>query len=220
MSKQQLTASPSLKSLRFLDRLIRLVVGALLDVVMRVLKVISMSLFEWRETFFCALPDSFFGKKLRSLHYALKFRLNHFPAVYRMAKIYGDKRKLFLGKRFECGEYVEINFCRSNGLYIGNDVAIAQGSYIRAGNHKFDRLDMPINKQGHEAASILYKGKEYSIVIEDDVWIGAKAIILSGTKIGTGSVVAAGAVVSIDVPPYSVVAGNPARIIMSRKENG
>lgn len=56
-----------------------------------------------------------------------------------------------------------------------------------------------------------------SLVIDDDVWIGARVIILKGcTKIGRGSVIGAGSVVTHDVPPYSVVAGNPAKIIKKR----
>jgi acetyltransferase-like isoleucine patch superfamily enzyme len=57
------------------------------------------------------------------------------------------------------------------------------------------------------------------IVIEDDCWIAANSIILDGVTIGRGSVVAAGAVVSKSVPPYSVVAGVPARIIKSRNNS-
>ena len=63
-----------------------------------------------------------------------------------------------------------------------------------------------------------YNGKEYSIVIEDDVWIGAKVIVVSGTKIGRGSVVAAGSVVSGEIPPYSIVVGNPGRVMFNRQK--
>ncbi|MDQ7799461.1 MAG: DapH/DapD/GlmU-related protein [Candidatus Edwardsbacteria bacterium] len=54
-------------------------------------------------------------------------------------------------------------------------------------------------------------------VIEDDVWIGAQAIILPGVRIGRGAIVAAGAVVTKDVEPYAIVGGNPARLIKRRK---
>lgn len=54
------------------------------------------------------------------------------------------------------------------------------------------------------------------ITLGHDVWIGARAIILSGVSIGTGAVVAAGAIVTKDVPPYAIVGGNPARIIKKR----
>ncbi|NLG26918.1 MAG: acyltransferase, partial [Chloroflexi bacterium] len=56
------------------------------------------------------------------------------------------------------------------------------------------------------------------IVIEDDCWIASGAIVLAGVTIGRGSVVAAGSVVTHDVPPYSVVAGMPARVLRSRRD--
>jgi serine acetyltransferase len=54
------------------------------------------------------------------------------------------------------------------------------------------------------------------IIIENDVWIGAKATIMSGVRIGNGAIVAAGSVVSKDVPPYAIVAGNPAKVVKYR----
>ena len=54
-------------------------------------------------------------------------------------------------------------------------------------------------------------------IIEDDVWIGARSIILPGRKIGEGSIVAAGSVVTKDVEPFSIVGGNPAKLIKFRK---
>lgn len=57
-----------------------------------------------------------------------------------------------------------------------------------------------------------------SIVIKDDVWVGANSLILSGVTIGQGAVVAAGSVVTKDVPPYAIVGGNPAKIIRYRFE--
>lgn len=54
------------------------------------------------------------------------------------------------------------------------------------------------------------------VVIEDDVWVGTRAIILAGVTIGRGAVVAAGAVVTKSVPPYAIVGGNPARILRMR----
>lgn len=63
------------------------------------------------------------------------------------------------------------------------------------------------------------KDKLRSISIEDDVWIGARAIILPGVTIAKGSIVGAGSVVTKSFPPYSVIAGNPARIVKSRLPN-
>ncbi len=64
-----------------------------------------------------------------------------------------------------------------------------------------------------EVSESISKG---NIIIEDDVWIGCRAIILSGVRIGQGAVIAAGAVVTKDIPPYAIVAGNPAKIIRYR----
>ncbi len=57
------------------------------------------------------------------------------------------------------------------------------------------------------------------VTIEDDVWIGTRVIILPGLTIGRGSILGAGTVVTKDIPPFSVVVGNPGRIVKNRKEN-
>ena len=79
---------------------------------------------------------------------------------------------------------------------------------IIATNHVCDRTDIPMNAQG---------AVERMITIEDDVWIGYGAIILGGVTIGNGSIVAAGAVVTTDVQPYTIVGGVPAQSIKCRK---
>jgi acetyltransferase-like isoleucine patch superfamily enzyme len=90
---------------------------------------------------------------------------------------------------------------------IGNNVLIGPNVVINTGNHTFADPNIPIVKQGHTSEKI---------VIGDDVWIGANAIILKGVNIGKGSVVAAGAVVTKSVEPYTVVAGVPAKKIKDR----
>jgi len=77
-------------------------------------------------------------------------------------------------------------------------------------NHRFDRIDIPMIEQGNTEPK--------PVVIEDDVWIAARSIILPGVTIGKGAVIAAGAVVTKDVPPYTVVGGVPARKIKLRIE--
>lgn len=84
---------------------------------------------------------------------------------------------------------------------IGSRVNLAQGVVVTALNHNFAYSDRPIDEQGITTRQV---------VIEDDVWIGANAVILPGVTVGRHSVVAAGAVVSKDVPPHSLVAGVPA----------
>lgn len=109
------------------------------------------------------------------------------------------------------GENVSINLnCilyGHGGLTIGNNVMIAASTIIVPGNHRIDDLDVPIRSQGYS---------QKGIVIGDDVWIGAGCLILDGVEIGSGSVVGAGSVVTGNVAPYTVVAGNPARVLRAR----
>ena len=93
---------------------------------------------------------------------------------------------------------------------------IADGvKFVTGGNHFADRLlTFPVG-------SIYNIGKDdgYTkgpIIVEDDVWIATNALILSGVTIGRGAIVAAGAVVVKDVPPYAIVGGNPAKILKYR----
>ncbi len=93
------------------------------------------------------------------------------------------------------------------GLEIGNNVLISPDVIIYPQNHIFDDPEIPIWKQGISTEGIR---------IEDDVWIGAGAIILDGVTIGKGSVIGAGAVVTKDIPPYCVAIGAPAVVIKKR----
>ena len=87
---------------------------------------------------------------------------------------------------------------------IGNNCCTGQGTIITALIHNFEDTNKRINEQGVSVKPI---------VIEDDVMIGANASIMPGVRIGTHSIVAAGAVVTKDVPPHSLVAGVPAKLI-------
>ena len=87
---------------------------------------------------------------------------------------------------------------------IGSHVNLAQGITVTALNHNFSDTNKRIDEQGVSTNPV---------TIEDDVWIGANAVILPGVTIGEHSVVAAGAVVTKDVPPHSLVAGVPAKVI-------
>lgn len=87
---------------------------------------------------------------------------------------------------------------------IGNNVNLAQGVTVTALNHNFDDVTKRIDEQGITTKEV---------VIGDDVWIGANAVVLPGVHIGRHVVVAAGAVVTKDVPDYTLVGGVPAKII-------
>lgn len=113
---------------------------------------------------------------------------------------------------------IEVNYWGSNneGLEIGNFVSIAKDvKFILGGNHEISTFTtypfkvMTLKKE-KEALS---KGK---IIVKDDVWIGMNSLILSGVVINQGAIVAAGSVITKDVPPYAIVGGNPAKILKYR----
>jgi acetyltransferase-like isoleucine patch superfamily enzyme len=87
---------------------------------------------------------------------------------------------------------------------IGNNVILAQNIVMSGLNHTYTDINMPIEAQSVTTATI---------IVEDDCWIAANAVLTAGVTIGKHSVVAGGAVVTKSVPPFSVVAGNPAKVI-------
>ena len=95
------------------------------------------------------------------------------------------------------------------GISIGDNVSIAEGTSIISFEHNYDDISVPIKDQG-----ITRK----PINIAEDVWIGARATVLSGIEVKHGSIIAAGAVVTSDVKEYSIVGGVPAKEIKSRKK--
>ncbi len=92
-------------------------------------------------------------------------------------------------------------------VLIGENVIMGQHVSFHAENHNYDRTDIPIKEQGT---------RRIGIVIEDDCWVGSNAIFLDGCHVGRGCVIAAGSIVRGEIPPYSVAAGAPARVIKSR----
>jgi len=128
-------------------------------------------------------------------------------AIIRPSNIYGGEigEGLKIGDNSNIGPYSYIG-C-SGYIEIGNNVMISPRVSIYAENHVFNRTDITIKEQGVE--------KQF-VKIEDDCWIASNSIILAGVTIGKGSVIAAGSIVTKDVPPYSVVAGVPAQIIKQR----
>ncbi len=87
---------------------------------------------------------------------------------------------------------------------IGNDVMFAQNVVLSGLNHGYEDIDTPPSLQPIQTKPI---------IIEDDVWVGANAVITAGVTVGKHSVVAAGCVVIKNVPPYSIVGGNPGRLL-------
>jgi maltose O-acetyltransferase len=136
-------------------------------------------------------------------------------------------RPLFkhFGKNVDIGPRVEFYNLRSSqigdnsgiGAYsqvgtvkIGSNVMMGTRCLLISQNHRFADLSRPMREQGFQEDTL--------IVIEDDVWIGSNVIILPGIRVQHGSVIGAGAVVTKDVEAYTIVAGNPARVVGRRLE--
>jgi virginiamycin A acetyltransferase len=121
------------------------------------------------------------------------------------------------------GKYTIINgpnttiYSKINAITIGNFCSIAKDVVIQEYNHKHDKLStFYLEKNlfgGKDSGDVESKGP---ILIGNDVWIGMKVIILSGVSIGDGAIIAAGSVVTKDIPPYAIVGGNPAKVIKFR----
>jgi acetyltransferase-like isoleucine patch superfamily enzyme len=116
---------------------------------------------------------------------------------------------VFLYRDVEIGDHVLVGmYSTIHHCDFGSYVVAAEGCRFLSGSryHNFDRTDVPMAVQG---------GKLRRVRVGDDCWIGANAIVMR--DVGPGSIVGAGAVVTAPVEPYTVVAGNPARIIRRRK---
>ena len=155
----------------------------------------------------------------------------HCPSIRNTYKGISERIRYFLVKGYirSCGKYVNIqpkatiarrvcigdysgvgrNCLIQGGVTIGSHVMMGPEVYIYTQNHNFKRIDITMDKQGWSA--------EKPVVIEDDVWIGSRVTILPGVTIGQGCIIGASAVVTKSCPPYSIVAGNPAVVVKSRK---
>ncbi|HRE41226.1 MAG TPA: acyltransferase [Ignavibacteria bacterium] len=129
-----------------------------------------------------------------------KFELGEYSTIEDFATVNNGVGDVIIGVKTRIG----LGNVIIGPVQIGNNVMLAQNIVLSGLNHSYENIEIPIMNQQ------VTKSK---IIIEDDCWIGANSIILSGIQIGKHSVVAGGSVVTKNVPPYSVVAGNPAKIL-------
>jgi acetyltransferase-like isoleucine patch superfamily enzyme len=135
-----------------------------------------------------------------------------------MVNNYFDTCLVSVGKE-TYGELNVVTFSDKHRLYIGNYVSIAQNvAFLLDAEHHINHISsFPFKVKVLHTVSSESFGKG-DIAVDDDVWIGYGATIMSGVHIGQGAIVAGGAVVTKDVPPYAVVGGIPAKIIKFRFE--
>ncbi|MEY3221354.1 MAG: hypothetical protein RLZZ203_210 [Cyanobacteriota bacterium] len=119
-----------------------------------------------------------------------------------------DNTSIYIGEN----TYIAPGVCIAGqgDIHIGKNCLIAANSGIYANNHVFTDLSLPVKQQGTTREGI---------IIEDDCWLGHGVTVLDGVKIGKGSIIGAGAVVSKNIPPYSIAVGVPAKVIKDRVVN-
>ncbi|ADR35055.1 transferase hexapeptide repeat containing protein [Sulfuricurvum kujiense DSM 16994] len=117
-----------------------------------------------------------------------------------------DDGVLVIGNNFSMNTNTQLG-ASGGKIVIGDDCSIGPNCVLRAADHEFSNPDIPFNQQGH---------KYGEIIIENDVWIASNCVITANTAIGTGSVIAAGSVVTKDVESFSVMGGVPAKLIKKR----
>jgi len=127
--------------------------------------------------------------------------------IKRFTTIVSYDGQIAIGNRVSIGEACIIY--GHGGVRIGDNSIIGPNVILPASMHICDELDTPIRFQGETA-----KG----IVIGENVWVGARAVIFDGVVVGDGAIVGAGAVVTKDVPPKTIVVGVPAKVIKKRCE--
>jgi len=149
--------------------------------------------------------------------------------AYNIGRLHGRRLRLYLYRRI--GMKIGKDCMIRRGVYLGspNELELGDGSFVgRAslyctGGVKIGRNvnvsdGAVIITAKHDVNSPSFEAKYEPITIEDWVWVATNAIVLAGVTIGEGAIVAAGAVVTKDVPAYSVVGGNPAKVIGDRKK--
>jgi acetyltransferase-like isoleucine patch superfamily enzyme len=129
-----------------------------------------------------------------------KFELGDFSTIEDFCTINNGVGPVIIGRESRIGMSNVI----IGPVTIGNCVIFAQNIVMSGLNHSYEDISLPISKQKETTALI---------TVEDECWIGANAVITAGVTIGKHSVVAAGSVVTKNIPPYSVAVGNPARVI-------
>lgn len=153
---------------------------------------------------------------------------NHVTLKFAVRKnvVFGHNLHVGPGSVVEAPDYLSIG----DDVYIGKNCTIecdgSIGNHVLIANmvgligrydHDYSVIGVPV-RQSPWIGDLDYDGpgKGLKIVVEDDVWIGYGAILLSGIKVGRGAIIAAGSVVTRDVPRYTIVAGTPAKVLNHR----
>lgn len=184
----------------------------------------------WLQAILCALPGRT-GSRLRSLWFRRRCKGSGRLNIDQGCEIVGATAievvsgRVFLGSgcyfNADGGRIIlhdmaafnvrcHINASVGGTIRIGKNCMIGPAVLMRTTNHRFDRLDVVMQQQGHTIGDI---------TLEDDVWLGGNVSVMSGVTIGTGAVIGAGAVVTKDIPSRAIAVGAPAEVIRYRGNN-
>lgn len=132
-------------------------------------------------------------------------KLSYNVSVHEYAILKSKGGDISVGKNTFISSFVNIS--AQGDVSIGENVMLANGCRLESGTHGFHDLDLPMKEQ---------RAHSHGIVIGDDCWLGAGVTVVENVRIGEGSVIGAGSVVTKDIPPFSIAAGVPARVIRTR----
>ena len=152
------------------------------------------------------LPNGSIISNIKNVTIGSNFKIS--PNCYLFAQEKPGDSQIIIGDNVGLNYNVMLNANCGGLIKLGENISIGPYTVMRASNHNFKDITIPIRKQGHIPGVI---------EIQNNVWIGAHVVILPNVMIGHSSVIGAGSIVNKDIPAFSVVAGNPARIIKSRK---
>lgn len=184
---------------------------------MKLLRAVGDEINGWLAFVVVMWPSTPIGYAMRRTYWRRKTGTREI-IVARGAQLTGCEF-MSVGEHNAIGEGVEFVADGTDGLkvHIGSNILFARGVYLRSANHGLGDRARPIVEQANVSKRVAFRGTAYAIVIEDDAWIGANAVIVSGAHIGRGAVIGAGSVVTGVIPPYAIAAGVPARVIGERQ---
>jgi len=149
-------------------------------------------------------PGHEFAYRLRRAAVRRIFKSCGDDVIVKSRAYFGTGKDVIVGNRSQLGRGLRADA----HLHLGDDVVMGPDVIIMSWTHDISRTDVPINQQGSIGPN--------PVVVGNDVWIGARVILLPGVRIGDHAVIGAGAVVTKDVPAYAVVGGVPARVLYYR----
>ena len=198
-----------------------------MQIIRRIFVLISLEIQEWLEFLIRPIPGRI-GFLVRKIWYKRFFShsdnlsigigcefispqmISFFGNSYIGANCYfnADGGQIEVGKAAAFNRGAHINASCGGKIVIGDHCLIGPGVVMRTADHDFSRTDLLIQNQGHN---------QEDIIIEDDVWIGANAIVLKGVHIGRGAIIGAGAVVTKNIPSMAIAVGIPAKPLRWRE---